>query len=153
MNTILYTEVERFVRQHYKHERLFGRTAQTGWDDDYGKDIVTKYQQGLNEFSAQNAAQIISRHESVSGESLLFTRCDVIKFNIALLDKSQLIAHAQSLLTNIEQSRKQQAGGRSHRSGLALLLYRFRLVRLRLKVMHDFQIQRFTQSHREGMSR
>lgn len=78
MNNVSFEAVKVFVKANYKHDRLYGRNASTGWDDSYGDDIVAGYHRALN---TSDNKQLISRHESTTGEPISFTRADVIQYN------------------------------------------------------------------------
>ncbi|MBY7902354.1 hypothetical protein KW459_15710 [Vibrio fluvialis] len=90
LSNITDDEVTAFVKAHYKHDRLFGRTAANGWDDDYGTRIVQNYVNTLRDLSLPLAFQMISRHESVTGESISFDRKSVIQWTYQRMTPNQL---------------------------------------------------------------
>lgn len=63
--TITREMVKAYIVEHYKHERLFGRTAANGWDDGYGDRIVDHYLESC----LDGKRVLISKHESRSGWS------------------------------------------------------------------------------------
>ncbi len=60
--------VEEFANKYYKHDRYKGKTAKTGWWDDYADIILASMEQEFKE----NGYCFISRHESVTGEAVIY---------------------------------------------------------------------------------
>ncbi|MBE8233141.1 MAG: hypothetical protein HAW67_05340 [Endozoicomonadaceae bacterium] len=73
---ITFEEMKQYITSKYKHDRLYGRTAKTGWSDDYGDNIVQNYVNNMQRFEHG----IISRHESSTGQIIRFEASDVKAF-------------------------------------------------------------------------
>lgn len=72
-NDITFEDMKRFLQAHYKHDRLYGRTADQGWPINYG-DIVVK---SAIIYLVEKGYGIISRHESATGIAIRYTVFDV----------------------------------------------------------------------------
>ncbi|EGQ9289029.1 hypothetical protein F7U66_24685 [Vibrio parahaemolyticus] len=86
---ISFEEMDIFIRHTYKEDRLYGRNGTNGWDDDYGKRIVTNYLETIN-VNEQNPHIVISRHEAKSGYPGFFRRGDILKFVYNNVDENRL---------------------------------------------------------------
>ncbi|MCG9576070.1 hypothetical protein L1D14_07435 [Vibrio tubiashii] len=97
---LTFEEVQHFTRSNYKHDRLYGRNAATGWHDDYGDNIVKGYLEQLNNLNDLKPFLIISRHESASGEAIWADRATILKHWYQTKSKSEL-ASERVLLNNV----------------------------------------------------
>ncbi|MEI8659394.1 hypothetical protein [Vibrio sp. Hal054] len=97
LTNITDAEVTLFVQTHYKHERLFGRNAQNGWDDNYGSDVVKGYASQLQDLELENPSLLISRHESVTNQIITFNRVSVLRWNYEQLNEMQLREELQAI--------------------------------------------------------
>ncbi|WP_199438592.1 hypothetical protein [Vibrio owensii] len=84
-----FEEVDTFIRSKYRHDRLYGRTSNNGWDDNYGKRIVENYLNTLNA-DVDDPHIIISKHEAASGIQGIYRRSDILKHFYATAEQSQL---------------------------------------------------------------
>ena len=67
---LLKKEFERYIKQSYKHERLFGR------GESYARAVIDTHWKDFQE----DGRGLISHHESCSGEARFYFRCEVCGF-------------------------------------------------------------------------
>ncbi|GAB6264269.1 hypothetical protein [Photobacterium sp. R1] len=89
MEIITLQEVKRFIEANYKHSRLYGRTAANGWDDGYGDRIVAQYHRDIHENKGHQF--IIAKHESTTGQMVVFSCADIIRLAVKDMGMAQLI--------------------------------------------------------------
>jgi len=89
--TITRDMVKAYIVEHYKHERLYGRTAANGWDDGYGDRIVDNYYA----LCLDGKQTVISKHEAKSGWSEVVDVTRVLQYYASELSGEELEAEYQ----------------------------------------------------------
>ena len=84
--TITREMVKAYIVEHYKHDRLYGRTAANGWDDGYGDRIVDNY----FDLCLDGKQTLVSKHESKNGCTEIVDVNRVLKFYASELTSEEL---------------------------------------------------------------
>ncbi len=86
--TITRDMVKAYIVEHYKHDRLYGRTAANGWDDGYGDRIVDNY----FDLCLDGKQTMISKHEAKKGIAEVVDITRVLQFYASELSREELEA-------------------------------------------------------------
>ncbi len=141
MSLVSFEEVQAFVKSHYKHERLYGRTSANGWDDSYGDGVVSGYVEALNKVDNITPC-FISRHESTKGTTISFGRSDVIKFTYEQMKDCNAVVQ---LRDEILKQLKEMDVGLDDLAACPTLNRQFAVLHVRLSRLN--QILKYTFDH------